>query len=165
MKANVFTLLAGLFLIVVIFESCQPQGSCEPTNEEKKAVSKEVEAVVRNFLNANTLGYQTEIGIRANVEGYVMGGDGKVKFTSYADLDKYLKEAFTGIQKFTEAEILSLYIYVLSKEAATCTFLMKSKYLMTSGDTIVNNACWTLVFKKFDNQWKVIQENGTHTKD
>lgn len=164
MKTRLFNLLTGLSLAVLIFVSCKPQASCELTENEKTTISKEIETIVRNFLDANTLGYQTEIGIRANAEGYVMGGDGKVKFTSYADLDKYLKEAFTGIQKFTEAEILSLYIYVLSKEAATCTFLMKSKYLMTSGDTIVNNACWTLVFKKFDNQWKVIQENGTHTK-
>lgn len=165
MKANAFTLLTGLFLIVLIFESCQPQGSCEPTNEEKKAVSKEVEAVVRNFLNANTLGYQTEIGIRANTEGYIMGGEGKIRFTSYNELDKHLKTAFTQIEKFTEMEILSLYIYVLSKDAASVTTLLKSKYLKTSGDTVANNACWTLVFKRFENGWKVVQENGTHTKD
>lgn len=165
MKTYLLALVTGLSLAVLIFVSCRPQVSCELTAVEKKAVSKEVETVVRNFLDAKTLGYQTEIGMRANTEGYVMGGDGKIKFTNYADLDQYLKKAFTGIQKFTEAEIQSLYIYVLSKDAATCTFLLKSKYLTTSGDTVVNNASWTLVFKKFDNGWKVVQENGTHTKD
>lgn len=165
MKTCLFSLVTGLSLTILILVSCRPQVSCELTTEERKAVSKEVETVVRNFLNANTLGYQTEIEMRANTEGYVMGGEGKIRFTSYDDFEKYLKAAFIGIEKFTEMEILSLYIYVLSKDAATCTFQEKSKYLRTSGDTIVNNACWTLVFKKFDNGWKVVQENGTHTKD
>lgn len=165
MKTNVFNFLTGLSLAILFFVSCRPQVSCELTEEEKKAISLEIETLVRNFMNAETLGYQSEIGIRANVEGYVMGGEGKIKFTSYDDLDKHLKAAFAGIQKFTEFEILSLYIYVLAKDAATCTFQEKSKFLTTSGDTVVNNACWTLVFKKFDKQWKVIQENGTHTND
>lgn len=165
MKMNGFTLLTGLFLIVLIFGSCRPQVSCELTAVEKKAVSKEVETVVRNFLDAKTLGYQTEIGMRANTEGYVMGGDGKIKFTNYADLDQYLKKAFTGIQKYTELEILSLYPYVLCRDAAACTTLFKGKWLTASGDTVVSNGCWTAVFKKFGNEWKVVQENGTHTKD
>jgi len=35
---------------------------------------------------------------------------------------------------------------------------------MVSGDTILNNGCWAFVFKKFDNGWKVIQENGTRIR-
>lgn len=164
MRTGLFKLVTGLSLAVLFFGSCRPKVSCELTAEERKAVSTEIETLVRNFMNANTLGYETEIGIRANTEGYVMGGDGKIQFTSYDDLDQHLKTAYASIQKITEFEILSLYIYVLSKDAATCTTLLKSKYLTTSGDTLVNSACWTLVFKKFDNGWKVVQENGTHTK-
>lgn len=33
----------------------------------------------------------------ANVEGYVMGVDGKIKFTNFNDLDKYVKTAFADI--------------------------------------------------------------------
>lgn len=141
----------------------QPQVSGELTAEEKRAVSKEIETVVRNFMNAKTLSYKTEIDLRADTKGYVMGGDGKILAASYVDLDQYLKAGFAGIRKFTEFEILSMYIYVLCREAASCTTLLKSKYLTTSGESIVHNACWTLVFKKFGNEWKVVQENGTHT--
>jgi hypothetical protein len=165
MKTRLLTLLTGLSLTILILVSCRPQVSCELTDEEKKAVAGEIETVVRNFLNASTLGYQSEIGLRADVEGYVMGGDGKIKFTSYDALDQYLKKAFANIQKFTEAEIVSLYIYVLAKDAAACTFLLHSKFLRTSGDTVVNNASWTMVLKKFDKAWKVVQENGTHTRE
>lgn len=141
----------------------RPQVSGELTAEEKKAISREIEIVVRNFMDAKTLSYQTEIALRASTEGYVLGSDGKILATSYDGLDQYIKSAFAVVQKFTEFEILSLYTYVLCKDAAACTTLFKSKYLTTSGDAIVHNGCWTFVFKKFDNEWKVVQENGTHT--
>lgn len=76
-----------------------------------------------------------------------------------------MKASFAGNQKYTEMEILSLYPYVLCKDAATCTTLFKGKWLTASGDTVVSNGCWTAVFKKFDNEWKVVQENATYTKD
>lgn len=135
----------------------------ELTEDQKRSISKEIEKITRNFLN--DISYETEVGIRADVEGYVMGGDGKIMFTSYAPFKQYIKEAFTGIQKFTEMNIVALHVYVLSKEAASCTFEMKGRYLTTGGETVTHNACWTLVFKKFDNGWKVVQENGTHTKE
>jgi len=165
MKTNVFTLLTGFFLIVLIFGSCRAKVSCELTDEEKKAVSKEIETRVRNHMNANILGYQTQVGLRANVEGYVFGAEGKILFTSYDDFEKHMKTSFAGNQKYTELEILSLYPYVLCRDAAACTTLFKGKWLTASGDTVVSNGCWTAVFKKFGNEWKVVQENATHTKD
>jgi hypothetical protein len=132
------------------------------TTEEKKAVSKEVETVVRNFLNAETLSYETHTNLRANQPGYVMGGEGQIKYRSYAEYQSDLKRAFSRIQKFTEMHIVELHVYPLSKDAATCTTLFKSKFLTTAGDTLINNGCWTFVFKKYENEWKVIQENGTH---
>jgi hypothetical protein len=163
MQTKLFLLLMLSGCILSCVNSKKHQVSCELTAEEKKAVSKEIETVVRNFMDAKTLSYETHTGLRANTEGYVMGGEGKIRFTSYDDYEKYMKASFARIQKFTEFEILSMYIYVLARDAATCTTLFKSKFLRTSGDTIVNNGCWTMVFKKFNNEWKVVQENGTHT--
>jgi hypothetical protein len=142
----------------------RPQVSGELTAEEKKAVSREIEIVVRNFLDAKTLSYQTEMKLRANSEGTVIGGDGKIQAIGYGEIDQYMRTAFAEVQNFTEFEITSLYIYVLCKEAAACTTLFKSKFLTTSGDIVDNNGCWTFVFKKFGNEWKVVQENGTHTR-
>jgi len=165
MKTLFFRSLTGLSLFVLIFVSCQPSGSGKLTEVEKKSVSTEVETVVRNFLNAETLSYETHTGLRANQPGYVMGGEGQIMFRSYAEYQSALKTSFSGIQKFTEMNIVELHAYPLSKDAATCTTLFKSKFLTTAGDTIINNGCWTFVFKKFDNEWKVIQENGTHIKE
>ncbi|HCY43631.1 MAG TPA: hypothetical protein DHV48_20240 [Prolixibacteraceae bacterium] len=161
MKTLFFRLMTGLFLFVLIFVSCQPKF----TAEEKKSVSDEIETVVRNFLNAETLNYETHTGLRANQPGYVMGGDGHIMYRSYAGYHSAMKATFSGIQRFIEMHIVELHVYPLSKDAATCTTLFKSKFLTTAGDTLINNGCWTFVFKKFDNEWKVVQENGTHTTD
>jgi len=101
--------------------------------------------------------------LRSNTEGTVIGGDGKIQATGYKEIDHYMRTGFSEVQKFTEFEILSLYIYVLCRDAAACTTLFKSKFLTTSGDSVVHNGCWTFVFKKFGAEWKVVQENGTHT--
>lgn len=135
--------------------------AAELNEDQKKSIAKEIESIVRNFLADIT--YESEIGIRADVDGYVMGGDGTIMFTDYPSLKTYVKQAFRDIEKFVESNVPAMYVYVLSKDAASCTFELKSKYLTTGGETIIHNACWTLVFKKFDEEWKVVQENGTHT--
>jgi len=133
----------------------------ELTEDQKRSISKEIETIVRTFLAG--ISYGSEVAIRANVDGYVMAGDGKIMFADYPSFKEYVKQAFTGIQKFIESNVPELHVYVLSNDAASCTFDLRSKYLTTEGETIIHNACWTLVFKKFDDGWKVVQENGTHT--
>jgi hypothetical protein len=156
--------VAAFTLLTVLSPSCKNQSGCDPTDEQKKVISSEIETIVRNFYNAGTLTWETHAALRANVQGYVMGGDGKILFTDYASYVKGTKSAFESVQRFTDFETVAIYVYVLSKDAATCTTEFKSKFLATTGDTVVNNGCWTFVFKKFGNSWKVIQENGTHLR-
>jgi hypothetical protein len=155
-----------VILIVMVFFSISCRTLCrdEVTDKEREKIKGEIETIVTDFFNPNTLNYNTHTGMRANKEGYVMGGDGKIQYTSYSSYNEHMKSSFAGIQRFTEARLVAMYVYVLSKTAATCTTEFKSKFLMVSGDTILNNGCWTFVFKKFDNGWKVIQENGTHIR-
>lgn len=159
-----FSTFVLLYLVIFFLISCLQQNSCKLSDKEKVAIEKEIEFIVRNFLNAETIGYETHTGLRANQPGYIMGGEGKIKFRSYSEYQTAMKVSFSGIQKFTEMNITELYSYALSKDAATCTTKFNGKFLTTSGDSLVNNGCWTFVFKKFDKEWKVIQENGTHTQ-
>ena len=142
--------------------ACQPKTNCELSETEKAAIEQEIETIVRNFLNAETLSFETHSGLRANQPGYLFSGEGKIKYRSYAEYEAFVKKAFSKMQRFTEMSISELYVYALSENAATCTTEFKSKFLTTTGDTLINDGCWTFVFKKFDNEWKVIQENGTH---
>jgi len=165
MKKSKSWIGGGFILLAIISSSCNSLNICDLTEDQKKLISNEIETIVKNFFNPNTLTYETHTGLRANTEGYVMGGDGKILFTDYSLYNESMKSNFAGIQKFTEFETVAIYVYVLSKEAATCTTEFTSKFLTSGGDTVLNNGCWTFVFKKFDNDWRVIQENGTHLRE
>jgi hypothetical protein len=164
MKKSNLWIVVVFILLSIISPSCNTQNTCEPTDDQKKLISTEIETIVKNFFNPKTLTYETHTGLRANKDGYVMGGEGKILFTDYSTYNESMKSSFAGIQRFTDFETVAIYVYVLSKDAATCTTEFKSKFLTTAGDTVLNNGCWTFVFKKFDNDWKVIQENGTHLR-
>ena len=116
-------------------------------------------------MNPETLSFETHTALRANVDGFVQGSDGKIMFTDYNSYKEGIKLAFEGLQRFTEMKATALFVYVLAIDAAVCTTEFKGKYLSTDGDTVVWNGCWTFVFKKFNGEWKVIHENGTHTQD
>ena len=164
MKKSNPWIVVVFILLSIISTSCSTQNTCELTDDQKKMISTEIETIVRNFFNPYTLSYETHAELRADKEGYVMGGDGKVLFTDYSTYKESVKSSFAGIQRFIEFETISIYVYVLSPEAATCTTEFKSKFLTIAGDTVINNGCYTFVFKKFDNAWKIIQENGTHLR-
>jgi hypothetical protein len=51
--------------------------------------------------------------LRANTEGAVMGGDGKIQASGYGEIDHFMRTAFAEVQNFTEFEILSLYPSIL----------------------------------------------------
>jgi hypothetical protein len=155
--------LLWIAAIVVAFLSCKPQVSCVPTPAEKDVIKAEIEALVKDLWNPEKTSYETNDILRNGVDDYVFGSDGQIVFTSYVEFDNAMKTNFSSVQRFIEADVPSLYVYVLSRDAAACTYMFKSRYLTTSGDTIPNNGCWTFVFKKFDSGWKVVQENGTHT--
>ena len=113
---------------------------------QKKVIANEIETIVKNFFNANTLTYETHTGLRANRSRVCKtAGDGKILFTDYSTYNEVMKSSFAGIQGFTEFETVSIYVYVLSQDAATCTTEFRSKFLTTAGDTVINNGCYTFV--------------------
>jgi|GEM_PF-2008028 hypothetical protein len=154
-----------LSLPIWMFTACKPaQDACSVTEAQRKQITSEIETTVRNGLNASTLNYETHTGFRANEPGYIMAGDGKVRFASYNDYNEAMKKSFKNIVRFTAFNIHEIYTYVLSKDAATSTIVFTGSYLRPSGATEPDNGCWTFVFKKFSHGWKVVQENGTHLK-
>ena len=149
-----------LFGITFLLIGC----SYDLTDKKKNEIAKEIENVVNKFADAKTLSFETHTGFRADKEGYVFAGDGKILFTNYNDYKEYTRSLFKNVQRFTEMRVIQNKVYVLAENAAVSTFEFQSKILTTSGDTLPNNGCYTFVFKKFDEGWKIIQENGTHTR-
>jgi len=159
MNKSLLAIVVALGLLI----SCESSTSEELAQEIVDKVTNEVESVVRNFMDANTLTASTHIGLRADTEGYVYAGDGDIVYRDYDSYQSGVSAAFEGIEKFTELQITDIYTYVLAANAASCTAKFNGEFLAVTGDTIVHNGCWTFVLKKFDDTWLVVQENGTHT--
>ena len=165
MKTNQLNLCIFFVVIISSLFSCKPQASCEPSNEEKIKITSEVEKVVKDLWNPSTVSYETNDILRRGIDGYAMGSDGKIVFKNYEEFDKAMKASFGNLKRFIDSEVPLIHVYVLSKNAAACTYEFKSRFISNSNDTIINNGCWTFVLKRFENGWKVVQENGTHTQN
>lgn len=148
--------------IAIILAFCQSPRRNELTLLDSDKISQEIETLIANLFCPEGLNYENHVALRANKTGYVFAGDGHIQFTDYESYRASVETIFKGIQRFIEVKRSKTCIYVLAKDAATCTVEFTGKFLTVKGDTIVNNGCWTFVFKKFDNGWKTIQENGTH---
>jgi len=149
--------------IILFLISCNTKVTTELTDQEKNVIAREIKNLVENFLDPNTLSYETHVNMRADVDGYIFAGDGQILFTDYNSYKEATKQSFEDIQQFIEADNTQMFVYVLAKDAAACTTEFKGKYIDAAGDTITHNGCWTFIFKKLNNEWKVVQENGTHT--
>lgn len=152
-------ILSALFLAILL-AGC----TSKLTDDQKKQIAGDVETVVKNFLNPKTLNYDTHVALRADKDGYLYAGEGLILAADYKAYRELTKKAFQNVDRFIQLEPIKMFTYVLSDDAAACTVEFKGKFLTLSGDTVNNNGCWTMVFKKFDKDWKIIQENGTHTK-
>jgi hypothetical protein len=148
--------------IAVTLAFCQSPRQNELTPLDSDKISQEIEILIANFFSPEGLNYKNHVALRANKTGYIFAGDGHIQFTDYESYRASVESIFKDIKRFTEVKRSKTCIYVLAKDAASCTVEFKSKFLTVRGDTIVNNGCWTFVFKKFDDGWKTIQENGTH---
>jgi hypothetical protein len=134
----------------------------ELTETEKLKITDEISTIAYNFLNADSLNLESHISLRANVEGYVMGSDGKILYTDFNAYREGITQLFENIEGFTTLKCVKIYVYVLASDAASCTTEFEGKVLTNHGETFIHNGCWTFVFKKFENGWKVVHENGTH---
>lgn len=128
-------------------------------------ITEEIEQIMSDLINPENQSAEHLISIKANTGDYVFASDGKIRHTDYEKYQESIRKSFERVQKFIKFERIRTIIYPLAIDAATCTTEMNGKYISTSGDTILPGACVTYVFKKFDNEWKVIQGNGAHTSD
>ena len=159
---NIMSDIALVLFVSLIISSCSSSPGCELTDQQSDEIKKEITAIVNGFLNPQ-INAESHTALRANIDGYIFAGDGNIISPDYASYKEGVESSFESISSFLELEATETSVFALSIDAATCTAEFKGKYLTVDGDTIIHNGCWTFVFKKLNNEWKVVQENGTHT--
>jgi hypothetical protein len=157
--------LVSVMCLVIFTVSCETSNQCELSEQEKTEIDSQIEGILKDFFNPSTLDYESHISLRANDEYYLYAGDGAFVFTGYDSYKEGVKAAFDGMQGWAALELTKTHVYVLAKDAASATVEFEGAFVTLDADTITHNGCWTFVFKKFGNEWKVVQENGTHLSD
>jgi len=125
-------------------------------------IKSEIETLMDYFFNPDHLNYQDQVALRANQDGYIFAIDGRIIYADYESYRSGAEASYAKVQKFIESKRTNSLIVALAETAAACTTEFQSKYLNTSGDTVILNGCKTFVFKKIGDKWKIVQENGTH---
>lgn len=159
-KIMILLFLTSGMMIGII--SCDTSDPCAMTEEENMGIAAEIEGIMKDFFDPNTLDYDKHTRLRANDENYLYAGDGAFVFKGYDSYKDGVKAAVEGMQGWAGLELKKSHVFVLAKDAASATVEFEGAYINLNGDTLTHNGCWTFVFKKIGDAWKVVQENGTH---
>lgn len=166
MKNLISSSVIGFLVLFALLVSCTGDSNNELTEQQKTEIINEIELIMDDVYNINNNVDQSAeklVSIKASTGDYVYATGGKIRFTDYEEYVETIKRNFENVQEFIEFERTQTIIYPLSLNSATCTYVLEGKYINISGDTIPVDGCWTSVFKKFDDEWKVVQENGAHS--
>ena len=151
-----------LFVFAILTLGCNKTTEVVLTEQQKKMLSKEVEARVLDYMDAvQNLDLERMLDFWSNSEGFAMAGDG-ILTVGYDKYAAQLKEIIPNTREINQFEKKNPQIYVLANDAVSYAFEFKWSMTMASGDTTNAKGSWLYVFKKFDDTWRVIHSGGTH---
>ena len=134
----------------------------EITEEEKRIIVEEIQERVENYpeaLKRKDLEWFHDFW--SNEEDFVFAGDGLVSTDYDASITQIYLDVFPNLEEVLHFEISNGHVSVLSKDAAS--YVLNFDWgLIISGDTVQSRGSWIYVFKKSDDQWKVVHSAGTH---
>lgn len=147
-------------VIILLLIGCnQPKGISE---EEKLAIKKEIKERVENYPEAlKRKDLEWFHNFWSNEEDFVFAGDGLLNTNYDSAITQVYLNLFPNLEEVLHFEISNGQISVLSKDAAS--YALNFDWGITiSGDTVKSKGSWIYVFKKSDDQWKVVHSAGTH---
>jgi hypothetical protein len=131
------------------------------TDAEKVVIADAVMTRVDDYIDAaRRLDLEWFLGFWANVDGFVIAGDGGLM--DYATWEQQLRSDFATVREITDFEFFNRHTYVLARDAAVHSTQFRWGMVTTTGDTLRMHGSWCYVFKNFDAEWKVVHSAGTH---
>ena len=157
--------IKGCIVLIAFSTACSKNVSNELTEQQKNKITNEIELIIEDLANPDNSNAEYLTSLKANTGDYVFASDGKIKYTDYQSYKESVKLSFDKVHKFLDFKSTRTIIYPLALDAATCTVELEGEFISISGDTIKIGGCYTYVFKKLNNEWKVIQENGARSNE
>lgn len=147
-------------VVILLLSNCSIPN--EITEEEKRIIVEEIQERVENYPEAlKRKDLEWFHNFWSNEEDFVFAGDGLVSTDYDASITQLYLDVFPNLEEVLHFEISNGHVSVLSKDAAS--YVLNFDWgLIISGDTVQSRGSWIYVFKKSDDQWKVVHSAGTH---
>ena len=154
-------LLLILALSTISCNNQERQNQTALTQEVKEKIKTEISNTVDNYIKAITSNDMDEmLAFWSDSEEFIHAGDGIV-VGGYETWTSWLRDWYNPDRKWLYWNGSNVNIVVLSSQTAVYTYNFKDAYVDVSDTTHVEGA-WTFVFRKENNDWKVIASNGAH---
>ena len=98
----------------------------------------------------------------ADDKNFVLADDGELSADYQLRVGKRYREDIENIKEVLHSQFMNGHAYVLDKEAVSYVTNFDWGMITISGDTVKSKGSWLHVFKKLDEDWKVIHSAGTH---
>jgi hypothetical protein len=151
-----------LFLLLAVFtlSNCTQKG--ELSEAEKLAISEEIQNRAAGYsealVNKDLKWFQS---FWSDEEDFVFAGDGQIQTEYDAVITQPLSELLPNIDEVLHFEFTNDHVCVFGRNAASYATNF-SWGMVISGDTLQSKGSWLYVFKKSNDEWRVVQSAGTH---
>lgn len=153
---NILLLLASL-----IFISCQPSNTVS-TEPDVSAIKDSIQQVFLAWSDQfESLSVDGIMEYMADDDELIWAADGII-IKGRDDIADWMQEALSPIEKWNYTNYGEATIYVMGLNAVVHTVDFEESLTMSTGDTIVIKGAWTNVFKRSNDQWKVIHSAASH---
>lgn len=152
-----------ILLIVALFVlGCTINDSKDNLSDsEKKEITEVIELKIQGYVEAVKRGdVEWLLNFWADDKDFVFAGDGEIK--DKLGIDKRIRDFIGETKKVRHIKVMNGHTYILGKEAVSHATEFDWGIITLAGDTINSKGSWLYVFKKFDEDWKVIHSAGTH---
>jgi hypothetical protein len=150
-----------LLVAILAISNCTQVG--ELSEAEKLAISEEIQNRANGYsealINKDLNWFQS---FWSDEEDFVFAGDGLIQTEYDAVITQPLSDLFPNLDEVLHFEFTNGYVCVLGRNAASYATNFNWGMVMSSGDTLQSKGSWLYVFKRSNDEWRVVQSAGTH---
>jgi len=150
-----------LIVTVLTFSNCTQVS--ELSEADKLTISEEIQSRANGYsealINKDLSWFHS---FWSNEEDFVFAGDGLIQTDYDALITQPLTNLFETLEEVLHFEFTNGHVCVLGSNAASFATNFNWGMVTNSGDTIQSKGSWLYVFKKSDDDWRVVHSAGTH---
>ncbi|MCU4174792.1 hypothetical protein [Carboxylicivirga sp. N1Y90] len=151
-----------IILVLCLLNGCTPKDEAYLSNKDKQAITIEVNQALDVWMDSPKVGWIEHIlsGMQLT-DDFAMVSDGNIlKGTN--SIEQYMSESSQYVEYIANVQTPERYVNVLSRDVAMISLTFTEDVHLKSGDVHKSKGGFQYVFKKIDNDWKVVGMAGTH---